>query len=106
MKTGHEIRVHIEEMPQFDEGRLYIFNEYAHYTIVDGIITQNQREDGVEFPPTMEGPPSVLNAIAEGMAMYLEKRGGITTDQLNKGKISRLTDEVTWMRGIIEKQLK
>ena len=102
-------RIFIEERPLSDMARLYVFNEESYYTISSGVVVQNKKPEDLMSDDNMylfEAPLWFLKGLMEHMTKHLESKGGISADQLNKGRIDRFDSEVIWLRGLLEKQLK
>ncbi len=105
MENG--IHIFIEERPQFINAILYVYDRENDYTLQDGKIVTTKRSNMAVAPrPFLEAPMSFIAGIAEGMAKHLEAKGGISTDQLNRGRIEQLTKETDWLRGMIEHKWK
>jgi hypothetical protein len=104
------VKIFIEERPLYMTSMLHVFDDNYVYSIENGMVTQTKRNDDLrvaETPkPFFEGPSSFIYGMAEALSKHLESKGGIDTDQLNKGKIDRFSSEVDWLRGLIEYQFK
>lgn len=103
------MKVFIDERPEFAESTLYVYDEINTYHIEGDTIMATKRSlDAMpEQPkPFLKAPSHFIYPLAQALASYLESKGGVNSDQVNKGKIEVLNNEVHWMRTLIEKQLK
>lgn len=109
METIHELKVFIKEDPIMDQSELFVYDAQNVYNIKEGNIlaTKRQINEYVEHPePFIKGQHWFIESLAIALSKHVESKGGITTDQLNKGKIEILKDNQLWMRSIIEKAFK
>lgn len=105
-----DLRVHVESQPQICLAKLYLFDmEWGDYVIENGVLTRVQRDRHqvvLDPKPLLTGRPEVIEKFAELLAQYVSSKGGITKEQRTAGNNERLIDEVSWLRGIVEKQMQ
>lgn len=110
MIRQNEVSVWIENQHPYGRCRIYVYSDYAYYTIKDGMVIENSKPEGcswsLENTHLLECPIWFADIFSEAVSKYLSQRGGIIHEQLNKGIIKRLENETDWLRELIKGQLK
>lgn len=104
-----EFKVWVEEVPVMGVSRLYLWGKENYYTITNGLLTANkipETPERFENDYLLQGPSFIVNQFAEALSKWVEQKGGINTEQFNKGQVSRYENEVSWLRNTLTDLIK
>lgn len=99
------LKLHIEYLPIYNVSRVYLWDKDHYYKCENGKIVANKLIEAEPAPQDsffFEGPDYFI----QGIANALMEKHNIKESIINTGRTERFKDETTWLRSLIEKQLK